>query len=69
MGHKIFSIVMLLLAVILAVLALSLPAEHLANIAVIIRFFQVMLPVLAVAALIKYLFKCNSHCHTENHQH
>lgn len=44
-------------AVILAFLAVVLPPEKINFLLVISRFFEVMLPILGVGALIKYLLK------------
>ncbi len=57
--NTIFSVIILLVAVILAILTVSLPEDHLLKLISIFRFFDIMLPVLAVGALIKYLFSCN----------
>lgn len=55
----IFSVLILLIATILAILTVCLPEDHLIKLISIFRFFDIMLPVLAVGALIKYLFSCN----------
>lgn len=60
MCNKIIAYTTITLAVILAVLASVLSPEHLGNIMFAVKFFEVMIPVLAVGALIKYLF---SHLH------
>lgn len=56
MCNKIIAILSILIAVVLAILAVALPAEDVTTIIIISRFFEVMIPVLAVGALIKYLF-------------
>lgn len=66
--RKFFVFVMVILAIIVAVLGVSLPRDHLQPIVVITNFFDVMIPILAVAALLVYLCKavcCNSHHHDE----
>ena len=55
---KIFSTVVVIIALVLAVLASVWPQERLADIIYVSRFFDVMLPVLGVGALIKYLCCC-----------
>jgi hypothetical protein len=56
MCNKILAWVFSVLAIILAILAVSLPAEKLMPIINISRFFEVMIPVLAVGALVKYIW-------------
>ena len=58
MCGKIFTIVIVLIAVIMALLAIFLPPEHIEYLIVVSKFFDVMLPILAVGALLKYLCKC-----------
>jgi hypothetical protein len=58
MCGKIFALIMLLIAVLLAITASVLPQEKLASVIYFTRFFDVMIPILAVAGLIKYLFSC-----------
>ncbi len=55
MCNKVFAIIVILIALILAALATLWPQERLADIIYVSRFFDVMIPVLAVGALIKYL--------------
>ena len=49
-----YSVVGIALAI--ALLASFLPQEHLQALGLISRFFEIMIPFLAVGALIKYLF-------------
>jgi len=60
MSKKLYTLVIVIIALVLAVLATVWPQERLADIIYISRFFDVMLPVLGVGALIKYLstWKC-----------
>lgn len=51
------SILAVILAVIMGVLALALPAKNIETVVVMAKFFDVMLPVLGVGALLKYLMK------------
>jgi hypothetical protein len=46
-------------ALLVAVLAVVLPHEKLIYLGYVSRFFEIMLPFLAVGALIKYLFNCD----------
>ncbi len=55
---KVFATVIVIMALVLAVLASVWPQERLADIIYVSRFFDVMLPVLGVGALIKYLCCC-----------
>ncbi|GAB4391242.1 MAG: hypothetical protein Tsb005_00180 [Gammaproteobacteria bacterium] len=52
---KIFLIVMIALAVLMGILAIALPISLMQGVIYVTRFFEVMIPVLAVGALIKYL--------------
>jgi hypothetical protein len=42
-------------ALIIAILAVTLPAKHVAAVIIIENFFEVMIPILAVGALLKFL--------------
>ena len=55
MGEKLFSLIVILLAVIMGILSSVLPSERLADLVLIANFFQSMIPVLAVGALLKYI--------------
>ena len=57
MGEKIFSLIVILLAVAMGILASVLPSERLADLVLISKFFLSMIPVLAVGALLKYIIK------------
>lgn len=63
MCSKIFAIVFVVVALLLAISASLLPQDRLATIIYITRFFDIMLPVLAVGALVKYLF-CYHYSHS-----
>lgn len=58
--RKIFLSAVLGLAVLMGVLVLVLPQEHLDILVLVSRFFEAMIPILAVGALVKYLFSCSS---------
>ncbi len=59
MCGKIYTWVAVIIAVVLAILAVLLPVERLHDFILIMRFFETMIPVLGVAALIKYI--CHGH--------
>ncbi len=61
MGYKILAIVITVIAVILAIIVSFFHQQGLGYIIFVSRFFDVMLPVLAVGALLKYLFGCCPH--------
>lgn len=65
--HKIgmiWTIIIIAIALIVAILASVWPQDRLSDIIYITRFFDVTLPILAFGALIKYLSKCGGcdHC-------
>lgn len=64
--RKIIAYTTLAIALILAILASTLSPERLGGIVFFVKFFEVMIPVLAVGALIKYLW---SGTHDHDHDH
>lgn len=58
MCGKIFTIAFIAIAVLMAILASVLPPEQIDYVIVVSKFFDVMIPVLAVGALLKYLCHC-----------
>jgi hypothetical protein len=64
MCGRLLAIIFIGLALLLAILASILPQDKLTSIIYISRFFDVMIPVLAVGALIKYLCS-HKWCHPE----
>jgi len=60
-GHKLIVIVTVLIALAAALLVTLWHEQGLVYIVFISRFFDIMLPVLAVGALLKYLFTCPYH--------
>jgi hypothetical protein len=62
MCGKILTGIIILIALILAIAASVLPAEQLNVVIMVSRFFDVMLPVLGVGALIKYISCCSKKC-------
>lgn len=59
---KIWAIIVIVVALIIAILASVWPQDRLSDIIYITRFFDVTLPILAFGALIKYLAKCKHEC-------
>lgn len=57
---KIFLGLVLGIALLMGILVLVLPQEHLEYLVFASRFFEAMLPVLAVGALLKYICCCSS---------
>lgn len=64
MCSKILAIVFILIAIILAILGITLPPDHIDWVITISKFFDIMLPILAVGALLKYLCPCPTHGYT-----
>lgn len=60
MLRKTFCLILVLLAFALAILGIAMPRTALQPIIMTTNFFDIMIPVLAVAALINYLWKSNS---------
>lgn len=56
--HKMWAIIVLIVALLIAILASVWPQDRLSDIIYVTRFFDVTLPILAFGALVKYLFKC-----------
>lgn len=61
LAYKILSVITILVALALAVAATIWHEQGLNYILFVSRFFDVILPVLAVGALLKYLFGCHHH--------
>ena len=64
MCGKAFTMVVVLVALIMALLVVFMPAEHIGYLIVASKFFEVMMPILAVGALLKYLCSC-TRCATQ----
>lgn len=60
MSNKIWAVIVVVVALVLALLASFWPQDRLADIIYVSRFFDVMLPILAVGALVKYLCQCKA---------
>lgn len=52
---KVFTLLVVIVALIIGILAISLTSERLRDLIIIIKFFDAMLPVLGVGALLKYI--------------
>jgi hypothetical protein len=59
MCSKIYGSIVLILAVVLGALVVNVSIENVDKVMMLIKFFDVMIPILAVGALIKYIF-CSS---------
>lgn len=57
---KIFVTLIVLIAIIVGVLALTLPRDEIVKLIIFRDFFDVSLPILGFGALIKYLCTCRS---------
>ncbi len=68
MCKRIYPAVILFLAVLLAFLGVVLPHHLAPSLMVVGRFLDLMLPVLAIGALLKYIF-CGHHKHCEKSCH
>jgi len=62
MLRKLFCFLIVLVAIVLAILGITLPRTALQPIIVITNFFDIMIPILAVGALINYLWHGHSCC-------
>ena len=52
---KIFGLVVIIVAVLMAVLVSVMPVSRLHDVILLTRFFEAMLPILGVGALVKYI--------------
>lgn len=62
---KLWFLVIFIFALVIAILAVTLSQASMRPIFMITTFFDVMIPILAVGALVKYLACCKSHCHKD----
>ena len=60
MLRKLFVILIVLVAIVLAILGITLTPAQLKPIIIVTNFFDIMIPILAVGALVNYLW--NSNC-------
>lgn len=59
MLRKLFCFLIVIIAIVLAILGITLPRTSLQPIIIITNFFDIMIPILGVGALINYLWKNN----------
>lgn len=62
MYMRIFVSLIIFIALIVGILAISLPRDALIRLIVFRDFFDITLPILAFGALVKYLCTCCAHC-------
>ena len=62
MGYKALSLIFVAVAVIVAVLSLVASPKAVIAASYVNHFFVVMIPILGVAALLKYILCCNKKC-------
>jgi hypothetical protein len=55
MCKKLYAAIVILVAIVLAVLVNNVSIDNVDNVMLVVKFFDVMIPVLAVGALIKYI--------------
>ena len=60
MTHKIFIFLVLAVALIMGILGVVLPEDRLRDFVMLMSFVETMLPILAVGALLKYIFALKS---------
>jgi hypothetical protein len=61
MLRKLFVMLIVLLALVLAILGMVLPKDQLQWVISVANFFDIMIPILAVGALVNYLWKSCSY--------
>lgn len=66
MYMRIFVSLIIIVALIVGILAISLPRDALIRLIVFRDFFDITLPILAFGALVKYLCSCYSSCQACN---
>lgn len=62
MSMRIFVSLIIIIALVVGILAISLPRDALIRLIVFRDFFDITLPILAFGALIKYLCNCCVNC-------
>lgn len=62
MCGKILTIIFVLIAIILGILGTVLTPERMDYVILVSKFFDIMLPVLAVGGILKYLCSCTKSC-------
>lgn len=63
MCSKLYGSLVLILAVVLGALVVNVSIESVDKVMMLIKFFDVMIPILAVGALIKYNFSSKKSCY------
>ena len=58
-SYKCVATVIVIVAIVVAILGVTLPMNHLNSVMVVTNFFDIMIPILAVGALLKYLLCCS----------
>ncbi len=59
---RVFVSIVMIIAVIVGLLAVTLPRDQIVRLIMFRDFFDVSLPILAFAALVKYMSSCRSNC-------
>jgi hypothetical protein len=62
MCRKIYGSIVLLASVVIAIVVLNVSIDNVEGVMKVMKFFDVMIPVLAVGALIKYIFCGGKKC-------
>lgn len=62
---RIFVFLIIIVAVVVGILAITLSREQIVKLIVFREFFDFSLPVLAFGALVKFLATCRHHCHSK----
>jgi hypothetical protein len=63
MSGKVFSITVVIIAVLIGILVCVVPMTSIMSVLLVMKFFQAMIPVLGVGALLKYIL-CGNSCPT-----
>jgi len=63
MCNKIYGVIVLLAAIVLAAVVVNISIDNIDSVMKVMKFFDVMIPVLAVGALIKYVFCGSKKCY------
>lgn len=63
---RIFTTIIVVIALVMAIAVNVMSPEKLGYLVPVSRFFEVMIPILGVGALLKYLCCCHHKCHDEH---
>jgi hypothetical protein len=68
MACRVMTLIFILVAIVLGILAVTTSRDAFTTVVMVSRFFEVMIPVLGVAALLKYITTCSkgSGCKDKN---